>query len=212
VWVCYRGAVRQLNLFNDGRKDDDSCRQLEQCAGLKETLEHIFWDCPCAQACWQIMISHWTGEQWASSYLDHFQRNCANRKAPKLSRVIKQQIRHDHSDEKDEYEKEWKRIWRIRSSVCQTSLWIQRNKVIFHEETITVEGSMNSYWTTVIRQMKAIGKRERRSLHKIQQGTRLLLCLSALKSQPTEMPPTTASLAQPPDRTSEPALLDQPDI
>jgi hypothetical protein len=122
VWVCYRIAVRQLNLFNDGRnrKDDNSCRQLEQCAGQKETLEHIFWDCPCAQACWQIMISHWTGEQWAPRHLAHFQWNCANRKAPRLYRVIKQRLRH----EQDAYEKEGKRIWRILSSVSQTSLWI----------------------------------------------------------------------------------------
>jgi 7-cyano-7-deazaguanine synthase in queuosine biosynthesis len=56
VWVAYRVAVRQLNLYFDGREHDNACRKLEECRGHKETLEHILWECPCARACWVKLI------------------------------------------------------------------------------------------------------------------------------------------------------------
>ena len=62
VWVVYRVAVRQLNLYHAERTRDNSCRKLQCCRGIKETADHIFWTCPCAQACWQKLICHWTRE------------------------------------------------------------------------------------------------------------------------------------------------------
>ena len=64
VCVVYKVAVRQLNLFHPDRGQDNSCRKLQCCHGVKETLKHICWTCPCAQACWQKLVSHWTGERW----------------------------------------------------------------------------------------------------------------------------------------------------
>jgi hypothetical protein len=51
VWVAYRLAMRQLNLYHEGRERDNSCRKVGECAGVKETVEHIFWECRCAQQC-----------------------------------------------------------------------------------------------------------------------------------------------------------------
>jgi hypothetical protein len=51
VWVGYRIATRQLNLYHEDRGRDNSCRKLQCCSGIKETLEHIFWACPTAQVC-----------------------------------------------------------------------------------------------------------------------------------------------------------------
>jgi hypothetical protein len=78
VWVAYRVATRQLNLFHEERTMDNSCRKLPRCAGTKETLEHVFWDCPVAKACWQKLTNHWMEECWSTEQLQHVQRNCAN--------------------------------------------------------------------------------------------------------------------------------------
>eukprot|EP00644_Phytophthora_capsici_P003090 jgi/Phyca11/541570/estExt2_Genewise1Plus.C_PHYCAscaffold_70273 len=207
VWVSYRVALRQLNLYHDGRSLDNSCRKLQCCHGQKETLEHILWDCPCAQACWQKLVCHWTGEQWTLQQLDHFQRACASRKAPALSKVVKANLGRDHPDEEPQYEKEWKRMWRIMCSICVTSLWIQRNRVVFQQEDVTIDSSAMEFWSTSQQQLRAIAKRERRQPEKLESGTRLLLCLQQLEKIPTEKSPTEKSPVQPPDQALEPALL-----
>ncbi|ETN10387.1 hypothetical protein PPTG_10525 [Phytophthora nicotianae INRA-310] len=207
VWVSYRVALRQLNLYYDGRQHDNSCRKLQCCQGHKETLEHIMWDCPCAQACWQKLISHWTGEQWSLQTTKRFQEACASRKAPVLSRVIKAQLGRDHPDEETQYAKEWKRMWRILCSICMTSLWIQRNRVVFQQEEITVDRSVLEFWTTSQQQLRGIAKRERRKPETMEIGTRLLLCQRQMEKIPTEKSPKETSPVQPPDQTLEPALL-----
>jgi hypothetical protein len=91
--------------------------------------------------------------------------------------------------------------------VCITSLWIQRNRREFKNEKITKEGSVQDFWETALRQVAAITKRERRRPDTIVNGTRRFICLQALEEQPTEKAPQGTSLAQPPDRTAESALL-----
>ena len=126
VWVNYRVAVMQLNLYHPGRAGDPGCQQLRCCQGEKETVEHIFWSCPCAQACWQKLICHWTGERWAFYRLSSFLANCASR-LPPLSAVVRGHLSRDHPDDVVEYADVWRRMWRILCSVCVTYLWIQRN-------------------------------------------------------------------------------------
>ncbi|EEY64561.1 uncharacterized protein PITG_22578, partial [Phytophthora infestans T30-4] len=72
---------------------------LVRCQGTKETLEHIFWDCACAQVCWQKLICQWTGECWTQATLHNFQKNCASRQAPELSKTITEKLRNLYPDE-----------------------------------------------------------------------------------------------------------------
>eukprot|EP00644_Phytophthora_capsici_P003453 jgi/Phyca11/549079/estExt2_Genewise1Plus.C_PHYCAscaffold_310143 len=207
VWVNYRLAVRQLNLFHADRPRNICCRQLPACAKEKETLEHLFWDCPCAQACWRRLIQHWTGEFWADQELECFQPNCANRQAPPLSAFMRASIRSSFFDEEQEYTEEWKRMWRITSSICSTNLWMQRNRTIFQQEKTTEELSVKAFWSTAMRQLKAIARREQRKPETQEKGTRLRICQAALASRPRERPPRVVSPVQPPDLSKEPALL-----
>ncbi|KAE8981596.1 hypothetical protein PR003_g12314 [Phytophthora rubi] len=158
VWVVYRVAVAQLNLYHSGRPDDNSCQKLQECRGQKETLEHIFWSCPCAQACWQQLLSQWTGEQWTGKDIERFIINCASRTAPALAKGMGDNITQDHPDDKPQYVAIGKRIWYILTSVCVTTLWIQRNRVVFQQEEVTVEGSVQEFWTTGMRQLTALTK------------------------------------------------------
>jgi hypothetical protein len=210
VWVAYRVAVRQLNLYHEGRKVDNSCRKLSECKGSKETLEHIFWDCRCAQACWGLLITQWTEETVAvgeTAERSTFRNNCASRKAPPLSATTKKRIQETHPDEVKQYQEEWKRLWRILTSICLTSLWTQRNRVIFQQEEVTAESSAQEYWTTAMRQLRAVAKRERSKPDKQIQGIRLSLCQQALDDRSREHSPRVMSPVQPPDLNKAPALL-----
>ena len=44
MWICYRIAIMQLNLYHENRNDDNSCRVHQACRGIQETQAHIFWD------------------------------------------------------------------------------------------------------------------------------------------------------------------------
>ena len=156
--------MRQLNLFHPERGQDNSCRKLQCCQGVKETLEHICWTCPCAQACWQKLICHWTGECWELGRLESFLANCANRCAPSISTVVQAQLERCHPDEVTAYTAVWTRIWHILSSVCITRLWMQRNRVTFQQEDVTIAGSVHEFWESGMRQLRAIAKRERRRI------------------------------------------------
>jgi hypothetical protein len=128
VWVCYRAALRQLNLNFEGREQDNSCKKLKSCTCKKVTLEHILWSCPCAMACWYRLICHWTGQQWGKYSLAQFHGACASRGA---STTRQKWLQLEHPDEVKEYATTWKRLRRILCSVCITSLWIQRKRKVF---------------------------------------------------------------------------------
>ena len=132
---------------------------------------------------------------------------CATRRAPGLFAVVKNRLLKEHSDENQEYSKLWVRMWRILSSVCFTSLWIQRNRVTFHHETVTLDGSVNEFWASGMRQLRAVAKREYRRTDTQIQGARLLLCQLLLARQPRDPSPMVTSPVQPPDSQEEPALL-----
>uniref|UniRef100_M4BML1 RxLR effector candidate protein n=1 Tax=Hyaloperonospora arabidopsidis (strain Emoy2) TaxID=559515 RepID=M4BML1_HYAAE len=91
--------------------------------------------------------------------------------------------------------------------ICVTTLWIQRNRVVFQREDVTLEGSVEEVWKTGMRQLRAVAKREFRRIETEFQGARLLLCQRQLARQPREPPPMVTSPVQPPDSNEEPALL-----
>jgi hypothetical protein len=207
VWVEYRVAMRQLNLYYAGKEQDNGCLKLEECSETKESMEHIFWECPCARACWTKIIQQWTGECWRETDIQHFQRSCASRQAPELSEVVRKRIREDTPDDEKEVTKVWTRMWRILASVCITTLWIQRNRVVFHQEEITAEASAQEFWATGTSQLRALSKRERRTQDKQIQGARLYLCQQEMEQRPREHSPQVMSVVQPPDHDTAPALL-----
>ena len=140
----YRVAVRQSNLYHVDRTRDNSCRKLQCCRGIKETVDHIFWTCPCAQACWQKLICHWTRERWELGSLQGFLANC--RQAPGLSTVVREQLNRAYPDEAAAYIAVWQRLWNILCSICIARLWLQRNRVVFQQVTLTIEGSVQEFW------------------------------------------------------------------
>ncbi|EEY65150.1 uncharacterized protein PITG_16345 [Phytophthora infestans T30-4] len=113
----------------------------------------------------------------------------SRRQAPPLLAIMKTSIRSSFPDEVPEYTEEWRRMWRITSSICSTNLWMQRNRTIFQQEETTDEVSVKAFWSTAIRQLTAIARREQRKPETQEKGTRLRICQAALASRPREHPP-----------------------
>ncbi|OWY94387.1 RxLR effector protein, partial [Phytophthora megakarya] len=134
VWTAYRGATCQLNLYHEDRATDNSCRRTQQCQGEKETIEHILWECQIAQGCWKDLISYWTGEEQTNESMAQYMKYCAKRQAPPIPTKRKETLHLYEPDNAEKMEDMWKRIWRISSSICITSLWTQRNRIIFEKE------------------------------------------------------------------------------
>ncbi|KAF1774289.1 hypothetical protein GQ600_23020 [Phytophthora cactorum] len=157
VWVAYRVATAQLNLYHPGRQITNVCQLLATCSSTKETQDHIFWGCPCAQASWTLLLSLWMGNVLTPTDLKHYQVYCASRKAPLLSRTVKTRLQNEFDEEAPVFEHGWKRIWWIMATACITVLWMQRNRVVHHGEEVTVDSTTLG--------LPALAKRERRHLH-----------------------------------------------
>ena len=59
--------------------------------------------------------------------------------------VVQAQLKRHHPDKVFAYTAVWTRIWHILSSVCITRLWMQRNRVTFQQEGMTIAGSMYEF-------------------------------------------------------------------
>ncbi|OWZ21351.1 LOW QUALITY PROTEIN: RxLR effector protein [Phytophthora megakarya] len=189
VWVAYRVATGQLNLFHCERVVDSSCRKTTDCDGTLETLGHIFWECPSAQKCWVKLIAQWTGERHDQESTKEYLGACARRKAPGIpNKARKMELNVYEPDEQEAMEHMWKRVWRIACSICITTLWSQRNRVIFEQEEISLDQAMQEFWSSCIRQLQAIAKRERRLPHTRITGTRLYLGTQLLQQTPGGIP------------------------
>jgi hypothetical protein len=112
------------------------------------------------------------------------QKNCANRQAPQLSGKTQRRLMEDYPDTEDKLVQQWKRIWHIMRSVCVTVLWMQRNRVIFQHEDITLEQSIQEYWATGIRQVHALGKRNADTRKKSNNGPGFYYAVQDLKNHP----------------------------
>ena len=69
MWVGYRDATLQLNLFHPRRVTDTSCPVNAACGNAKETIPHIMWDCNRARATWKRVFERWTGQQADDEHL-----------------------------------------------------------------------------------------------------------------------------------------------
>ncbi|OWZ18032.1 RxLR effector protein [Phytophthora megakarya] len=203
VWVSFRVATMQLNLFHERRKVDNSCQKLQCCRSSKDTLYHIFWRCPCAQACWRFMVSHWTGQQCS---LKVFKTLCLEIPAPD-ARMLRLRFQCIFMDDTDACEKEWKRIRWVLSTICVTTSWIQRNRVVHQRRELSLGGCVEEFRTNELWHLNALAKRERRNPRTIVQRMRLQTCLELLEQTPKEAPASGVSDVQPGDQLRVPELI-----
>ena len=117
-------------------------------------------------------------------------------------------VRVAFGDTVEAYIVQWKRIWWILCSVCISTLWIQRNRVVHEHLQLSLQGSVRKVCANGLRQLRALSARERRKLHSRVQGIRLWQCIEILDAStaPSRASHPVVSHVRPPDH-STPALL-----
>ncbi|EGZ08287.1 hypothetical protein PHYSODRAFT_527327 [Phytophthora sojae] len=98
-------------------------------------------------------------------------------------------------------------MWRILCTICVTSLWIQRNRVVHQGGRVSQESSVREFRQAAGRHLRALAKRERRKPHTMVQGIRLLLCLDMYDCPLHETPQQVVSHVRPPGSLQTPALI-----
>ncbi|KAF1776170.1 hypothetical protein GQ600_6834 [Phytophthora cactorum] len=106
----------------------------------KETLEHLFWNCPRVKAAWRKLVGHWTGDTTKQSQLESYIT----------------------PSEMGERFRKWstnrygvaQRIWWAYCSIATDSLWILRNRATFQQESMSGAQSASEVWQAVIRQVR----------------------------------------------------------
>lgn len=63
MWVAYRDATLQLNLFYDGRQFSTACPVDAGCGNTYESIPHIVWSCNRARTIWNGVFERWTGKK-----------------------------------------------------------------------------------------------------------------------------------------------------
>ena len=125
LWTRYRHATGQLNFWYPDRPPDGSCPYPE-CAGHKETQEHLFLGCPRAQASWARLISHWEGTPQQPHRLLDWLEHCANCSVPRLSPKVTSMLLARYPEDIDQFATAWRTIWEVAGTVIITMLWQHR--------------------------------------------------------------------------------------
>uniref|UniRef100_A0AAV1UHM7 Secreted protein n=1 Tax=Peronospora matthiolae TaxID=2874970 RepID=A0AAV1UHM7_9STRA len=97
-------------------------------------------------------------------------------------------------------------MWWVFCSICITTLWVQRNRVVHEGHSVTLAGCIHECTVLSFRQLHALALRGRRQLHTQVAGTRLMQCIGLLTMAPYRALHTAVSHVKPPDHPT-PALL-----
>lgn len=147
-------------------------------------MEHIFWNCTKARACWTKLLSHWTGACETPERVACRLANCANRRAPSIPQAMKDQLLRRFQDDVVAGETGWTRVCFLLSSMCLTHLWTERNDAVFRGLHTTSSQSVHRFWSGGIRQLTALALREHRSAATFIQGAQLHACIEILLLEP----------------------------
>ena len=200
VWTGYRVATRQLNLHHAGRLTNNNCRKQPGCPGGVETLAHLFWDCSYAVAGWTKLVGHWTGERASPQVLKHYFGACASRQVASIPTYRKALLADRFQEDQEAAERMWKQIWHILATICQTTLWADRNAAVYQALKKDITSTTTCFWATCIRQLRALATRAHRQVSSTVRGAMLYACIELLEHEPKGSPGLPGpSPDQPPD-------------
>ena len=126
VWVCYRIATHQLNLYGPGREQDSTCTRYATCRGRHEGIIHILYDCEGAAKCWAYIVAHWARMDVKPAQLSAYKAAVLSRTAPDLPPGVREEIGRLFLDTAEEIRSAWVRIWWIACSICFATQYVQR--------------------------------------------------------------------------------------
>ncbi|OWZ18253.1 RxLR effector protein [Phytophthora megakarya] len=81
-WTIYRVALGRLNLFHEGWPEKRNCPENNR-ACIKESVEHIIWQCSKAKTSWKGWMDKWLGHSTSQVERHNLLQAVATRTAPK---------------------------------------------------------------------------------------------------------------------------------
>ncbi|KAG6944154.1 hypothetical protein JG687_00018015, partial [Phytophthora cactorum] len=185
VWVTYRLATQQLNLYYDGRQRDDGCLLDEHCHQRPETITHIVWTCQRAQAYWRTLLQHWLGREICSEDMTMYHGYFSARVAPPVGNLLRRRLTMLYGGRDTEYEVALRRIWWAFCSIAYAMLWELRNQVVHDQKKWTRPQHLDAIWTGCFRQLSAVASKESKTPSTRIQGwkSRLIDCLTSMEGE-----------------------------
>ncbi|TDH68626.1 uncharacterized protein CCR75_003562 [Bremia lactucae] len=95
-----------------------------------------YWSTFCGHGCWQAVLTLWFKFDVRLDDVIQYAGYCMARTPPPLSRTLFQRLQQAFGNTVAEYIVQWKRIWWILCSVCISTLWIQRNRVVHERQQL----------------------------------------------------------------------------
>ena len=175
VWICYRVATHQLNLYFPGCEKDSTIKRHLACAGQHEGLLYILYDCVGASKTWAYIITQWTRTEISPAQMVLYKLAALSRSAPELPPSVWEVIKQVFPDNADIVGQDWKRIWWIVCSVCVTTLWPQRTRSIHKRESAFTKQEIAEVKQVFLRQLRAVAMKEQRGDRNANNGVYLHL-------------------------------------
>eukprot|EP00644_Phytophthora_capsici_P015084 jgi/Phyca11/127743/e_gw1.71.139.1 len=160
VWVVFRMATQQLNLHFAGDMHR-GCPMDTSCNVSKVTITHIMWDCKRAKQFWRRCLEHWLGFEVSDQRLEAFKSYFAARETPEIGTRMKQRIVNRYGQWRPENAEMVQRIWWALCSIGFTLLWQLRNQVVHKGEKWRARQQLEYMWSTCLRQLQAVARRDR---------------------------------------------------
>ena len=199
-------ATHQLNLYFLRRERDSTCRRHLACAGQREGLLHILWDCVDASKMWAYIILQWTRAEVSSAQMVLHKQTALLRSELKLPSSVREVIKQVFPDHADIAGRACKRIWWIACFVCVTTLWIQRNRSIHKRESASTELAVAEVKQVLLRQLRAVAMKEQRENRDVSNGDYFHLATELFQDTMGSRQPTLHSLRSQPE--TSPGVLE----
>ena len=104
-----------------------------------------------------------------------YKQAALSRSAPELPPRVREIMKQVFPDHVDIVGQAWKRIWWIACSVCVTTLWTQRNRSIYTQESASTEQEVAKVKQVLFRQLRAVAMKEQRRDRDVRNGVYLQL-------------------------------------
>ena len=125
-------------------------------------LTHFIWDCSEAKLCWTYIVSHWSRLLVTEGHLLRYKQADLSRQAFKLPTWARADIKRRFPDNADNVGHTWKQMWWIACSVCVTALWIQRNRSVHNQDSMTPEQVIAEVRSILVQQLRAVAIKTQR--------------------------------------------------
>ncbi|KAF1780563.1 hypothetical protein GQ600_27176 [Phytophthora cactorum] len=157
VWVTYRLATLQLNLYYVGKEHAQGCPLDDRCTDTNITTTHLVWRCKRVHIFWSKLLAHWLGKEVSEQLLLAHQDYMASRQAPPIGELFQRRMIEPYGQWTSEFADAARRLW---WGMGYTLLWQIRNQVVHEGKHWSTHQQLEYMWGRCLRQLRAVAERE----------------------------------------------------